>query len=123
VALSSVGYERIVKSRWVTISLVVYCITSWTVLANFYRGRAAAEYSSFGQTANFLLRSATPGETVMLEPIGIIGFETPLRVIDEVGLVSPQVVRRRHQGSGWYTDLVESEHPQWLVVRYGVLRS
>jgi hypothetical protein len=58
----------------------------------------------------------------MLEPIGLIGYRNPLRVIDEVGLVSPRVARRRLEGPGWYADVANQEHPQWLVVRLGVLR-
>ena len=44
-------------------------------------------------------------------------------VIDEVGLVSPDVSRRRLQGAGWYADVAASRRPDWLVVRRGVLRS
>ncbi len=57
----------------------------------------------------------------MLEPIGLVGYRNPLTVIDEVGLVSPAVARRRLQGSGWYTDLVSERKPEWLVVRRNVL--
>ena len=42
-------------------------------------------------------------------------------MVDEVGLVSPQVARRRRQGAGWYTDIVAQERPDWLVLRRRVL--
>ena len=44
-------------------------------------------------------------------------------VIDEVGLVSPEVARRRLEGAGWYSDIARRERPEWLVVRRGVLNT
>ena len=53
-----------------------------------------------------------------------MGYITQLRVIDEVGLVSPQVARRRATGEpGWYADIVTAQKPDWLVVRRGALTS
>jgi len=57
----------------------------------------------------------------MLEPIGIIGFQNPLRVVDEIGLVTPAAAERRLRGPGWYADLARDQRPDWLVVRRGVL--
>src|SRR5258705_9299615 len=54
--------------------------------------RAPSEHDLFGTIAGALHARAHPGESVLLEPIGFIGWQNPdLRVIDEVGLVSPQV--------------------------------
>ena len=54
----------------------------------------------------------------------MIGYESPgLRILDETGLVSPEIALRRQQGPGWYTDLVAGRQPEWLVVRQGVLRN
>ena len=53
----------------------------------------------------------------------MIGFRCPLRVIDEVGLVSPAVAKRRLRGPGWYADVVAAQKPNWLVVRSDVLAS
>ena len=55
--------------------------------------------------------------------VGVIGFSAPLRVIDEVGLVSPKVAERRLGGPGWYHDVVVSENPDWLVLRAFVART
>ena len=63
------------------------------------------------------------GQEALLEPIGIVGYHCPLIVVDEIGLVSPQVAERRLQGPGWYSDVVVSEKPDWLVVRAGTLAS
>ena len=56
-----------------------------------------------------------------MEPIGIIGYRVPLVIVDEVGLVSPSVARRRAQGPGWYTDVIAEQRPDWLVVRRSLL--
>ena len=123
VVAASVGLSSVVRGRLVLITAALFCLTLWSVAQELYRGRAIAEYSGFGEVANDLLKSATPGQSVMLEPIGIIGYEAPLRVIDEIGLVAPRVAERRRGGDGWYTDLVRTERPDWLVVRRGVLRT
>jgi hypothetical protein len=57
----------------------------------------------------------------MLEPIGMVGWRCKVRIVDEVGLVSPAVARRRLQGPGWMADVVRAEQPDWLVVRRIVL--
>jgi hypothetical protein len=57
----------------------------------------------------------------MLEPIGIVGWRNPVVIVDEVGLVSPSVAKRRLQGPGWYTDVAGAERPDWIVIRQTVL--
>jgi hypothetical protein len=37
--------------------------------------------------------------------------------------VSPRVAERRRHGPGWYADVEAAEHPDWLVMRYGLLRT
>ena len=87
-----------------------------------YAGRARAE-ETFARVGDYLAAHGHPGEKVLLEPIGIIGWRTPLTVLDEVGLVSPAIAeRRRNGGPGWMSDVVAVEQPRWLVTRRGVLR-
>ena len=120
--LAAAGMPEIVKSRLVYVSLVLAIAGHWTFEQDLYRGRAAAEAGLFGETADYLARTATAGETVFLEPIGTIGYRNPtLRVLDEVGLVSPEVAARRARGAGWYTDLVRQRRPEWLVGRVSML--
>ncbi len=123
VVAASAGLPQVLRGRLVPITAAVFCLTLWSVAQQLYRARAVAEYRSFGAVAGYLATAAQPGQSVLLEPIGIIGYSVPLRVIDEVGLVSPAVAARRRQGDGWYADVVTRERPDWLVVRYGVLRT
>jgi hypothetical protein len=121
-ALASVGLKRAVGGRAIPIAVCLYVLGTWTVVLPLYRGRAQNEYNGFAQAASALASRLQPGESVMLEPIGIIGYRNPLRVVDEVGLVSPEVARRRLQGPGWYADVADRERPDWIVIRRGVAR-
>ena len=111
----------------IVIALIALLAGMWTLQPDLYRGRTQTEYDSFMRTANVLSANAEPGQSLMLEPIGIVGYslmgERPVRIIDEVGLVSPEVSRRRRQGPGWYSDLVAEKHPDWLAVRRSTLEN
>jgi hypothetical protein len=80
-----------------------------------YQTHDAAVFAGIGQT----LRDDAGGRpaTVMLEPIGIIGYATGMRVIDEVGLVTPWVAREREKGDGWYARVMRHERPDYIVIR------
>jgi hypothetical protein len=119
--LVAIGLPRVTRGPWIPAALAVFVVGSWTVGPSLYQARAQAEYLGFAAAANTLGERSQPGETVLLEPIGMIGWATKLRIVDEIGLVSPWVARRRKQGDGWMTDVLLKEHPQWLVTRRGVL--
>jgi arabinofuranosyltransferase len=119
--LAALGLPRIVRGRAVYVSVGAFALGIWSLGLHLYIGRARAEYESFGAVADFLTTRARPGEKILLEPIGLIGYRNALVVVDEVGLISPSVARRRAQGAGWYTDVVAEQRPDWLVVRRGLL--
>jgi hypothetical protein len=119
--LGAVGLPRITRGRALYLGCLLYVLGSWVHARPLYVGRAQNEYHGFAKVAAYLRDNAQPGEKVMLEPIGMIGYHCPLEVVDEVGLVSPHVARRRLEGPGWYTDVASSEKPNWLVLRRGVL--
>ena len=123
VALAAVGLPRIVRGRGLYVSCALFVAGMWTIAPRLYLGRAKAEYFTFGVVAQYLLQNASAGDKVMLEPIGMIGYHTPVRIVDEIGLVSPAVATRRLQGPGWYADIAEKERPEWLVVRRTFLGS
>ncbi len=123
VLLAAVGLPRITRHRAVYASLALLVVGMWTMARFLYSGRAEQDARTFDGVAAFLRSNARPGDTVFLEPIGMIGWSAPVRVVDEVGLVSPRVAARRRDGPGWYTDIVAAEHPEWLVMRYGMVRT
>jgi hypothetical protein len=61
-----------------------------------------------------------PGERVMLEPIGYIGYFSGARILDAVGLVSPEVIPYYRQGAvSPYLDLMHDLKPGWVLLRAG----
>src|SRR5207249_4464703 len=106
---------------WVAVSLGVFVLGTWSVVPPLYTARALAENSSFAAAAQTLGLNSNPGQSVFLEPIGMVGYSVKLRIIDEIGLVSPQVAARRRQGDGWMADVIAREHPDWLITRRGIL--
>ncbi len=115
--LASAGMPRLVRGPGIYLAAACYVIGVWGIALPLYVGRAKFELGLFGTTATYLAAHARPGEKVFLEPIGLIGYRNPLVVVDEVGLVSPAVARRRAQGAGWYADVIAEQRPDWLVVR------
>jgi hypothetical protein len=67
----------------------------------------------------WLRENTPPGGSVFLEPIGYIGYHAgpAVRIIDEVGIVSPEVTALRRRGPGWYVDALRALEPD-LVVQY-----
>lgn len=120
-ALAAVGFPRLSKSLALEVSAGLMIAGLWTTVPNLYRGRSQAEFEAFAGVANYLRAHAQAGQRVFLEPIGMVGFGAPVQIIDEVGLVSPQVAARRLRGPGWYADVVSQERPDWLVVRRGLM--
>ena len=118
--LAAMGLPRIVRGATVYVSAALLILGSWTVVWELYAGRAHAE-NDFAQVATYLEQHSTPWQKVLLEPIGLIGYRVKLRVLDEVGLVSPRIAKRRTQGPGWMTDVIAAEQPEWLVLRRGVV--
>ncbi len=114
---AAAGLPRVARGPWIPVAAASLLAGTWTVAPSLYLGRAMHESRLFAGVADALFERARPGESVFLEPIGMIGFRTRLRVVDEVGLVSPEVARRRLRGPGWYADVVAAERPDWLVVR------
>jgi hypothetical protein len=120
-AVAAAGMPRIVSGRAIYVAAALFVLGMWSIGVQLYIGRAKVEIETFGAVAEYLIRNAQPGQKLLLEPIGIIGFQVPMTIVDEVGLVSPAVARRRARGAGWYTDVVAEQRPDWLVVRRGLL--
>lgn len=64
------------------------------------------------------LRRNTPEDArVAMEPIGYIGYYSGRRILDEVGLVSPEMVPLNRQGDGWFAEMLRRLAPEWIVER------
>ncbi len=93
------------------------------VLALRHAGGAAARTQAIENRLRrplglWLRQHARPGDRVMLEPIGYIGYYSGLRVLDVVGLVSPEVLPFwRHGAPGPLWELARAFRPEWCVLR------
>ena len=122
-AASAVGLPHVVRGRLLPVAFAMLVAGAWTIAPNLYIGRAVSEYFAFNDTGGWLREHAAPGDRVVLEPLGLIGWDAPIHAIDEVGLVAPWVAERRTRGAGWYADVVAASQPRWLVIRRGVRQS
>lgn len=57
------------------------------------------------------------GERVMLEPIGYIGYYSRCRVLDTIGLVSPEVLSSYKKEGDPRADIIRRLKPEWLCLR------
>jgi len=121
VAIVLVAFHGLGRSgvlRWAFVPLLVCLAVSWTTAtptAVRLQTHDATVFAQIGRT----LRADAAGRpaSVMLEPIGLIGWTSGLRVIDEVGLVTPRVARERERGDGWYARVIARERPDYVVIR------
>jgi hypothetical protein len=66
----------------------------------------------------YLARCADAQATIMLEPIGYIGYFSGKRIIDLAGLVSPQFASiRQKQQPGWMIERIREMRPEYIVLR------
>jgi hypothetical protein len=69
-----------------------------------------------------LKKLVQPGERVMLEPIGYIGYFSGARILDSVGLVSPEAIPYYRKGAvSPYLDMMRDLKPEWVLLRAGEL--
>ena len=67
-------------------------------------------------------QAASPRDTVLLEPLGYIGYFSGLKMLDYPGLSSPEMVaaRRRAETHSYpycWSELIMDLQPDWLVLR------
>jgi hypothetical protein len=65
----------------------------------------------------WLARNTPPDAVISMEPIGYIGYYSQRKILDEVGLVSPGVIPFNRRGAGWFTAVVKTYHPDYIVER------
>jgi len=65
----------------------------------------------------WLRDNAGSGESVFLEPIGYIGYHAGpgVGIIDEIGIVSPQIERIRRETPAWYIKALRELRPDYIV--------
>ncbi len=65
----------------------------------------------------WLRENAADGSSVFLEPIGYIGYHAGpgVRIIDQMGLVSPEVAALRKKSDSWYMEAIRKLRPEYII--------
>ena len=104
----------------VAVSLMTLLVGGWLTVQSAKQlklQQAIIENGTRREIGLWLREHAAPGDTVLLEPLGYIGYFSGLKTYDILGLSSRKVVELERRGlSDWGTIVVEL-HPEWLVLR------
>lgn len=64
----------------------------------------------------FLREHGAPGDTVVTDNIGAIGYYSGMVVVDVLGLVDPEIAALIHEGrKGGITSLITARQPRWIA--------
>lgn len=104
-------------------------LNAWTLHPDHGPDRPAPEMAWFklellyAQAADVVLSHAAPGDTLCAGDIGVLGYRTGLRVLDTVGLVTPEAARYYPADPDIYVinyaipaDLVLALDPDYVVI-------
>jgi len=67
----------------------------------------------------WLAAHAAPQDRIFLEPLGYVGYFSNGRMIDAMGLVSPEVVALIRTEKAGFCDMPTRLRPEWVVLRLG----
>jgi hypothetical protein len=97
----------------VAIQVAVLGATAWQMRTQ----QRVIENTVRKDIGQWLNRQASPKDTVLLEPLGYVGYYSRLKTFDMPGLSSAEVVAAVRAGARRYVELIERLHPTWLVLR------
>ena len=81
-------------------------------------GRVQRAEEKVRRQVGLWLREHTPEDArIAMEPIGYIGYYSQRRILDLVGLVSPEMVPLNRRGAGWFAEMQRKFHPDYIVER------
>jgi hypothetical protein len=116
--------EKLSRKKFVdAITVLALCaIASLNIITIHSRTDEYREIQEFEEElrveiGSWLKDHVGPGESVFLEPVGYIGyFAGPdVRIIDEVGIISPPITHIRRKGPGWYIKAIRKLKPDYIV--------
>jgi len=97
------------------LSIGLICWLGW---AGYGARRIQRAEESVRKAIGIWLNTHTPADArVAMEPIGYIGYYSERRILDEVGLVSPEMVPLNRAGAGWFSDMHGRLKPDYIVER------
>jgi len=111
-------YKRVATGTAALVGLAVSLVAPH--VARTLRESQAVETNLRTPIGIWIHDQARPADTLMLEPIGYIGYYSRLRVIDVIGLVSPEVLPSyKLEVACPDHDLWQRLRPVWLLLRAG----
>jgi hypothetical protein len=121
-ALGLAAWQRRLESRPLVLHGAVAVAAAgalvWLVTGTATVTRIQHAETSVRRALGLWLREHTPEDArVALEPIGYIGYYSQRRVLDAVGLVSPEMIPLNRQGDGWFGEMVRRFRPEYVVER------
>jgi hypothetical protein len=92
-------------------------IPNWALGAGLWRSQLL-EDNLRAPIGDWLDAHAGPNDRILLEPIGYIGYHSHRRIVDVIGLVSPQVLHTYSAASPspWLAQILDYK-PEWCVLR------
>lgn len=105
-------------ARVACLAVVVVQVGVWLAVAVQMRvHQQLVETGVRRSIGEWLHAQATPGDTVLLEPLGYIGYYSQLKTYDVPGLSSPEVVAVIRSGETDYSSIIARLQPRWVVLR------
>lgn len=93
--------RRVSKYIFITFLILIILTTIGSGLSYAASIRVKQEYrfeNSLKEVGVWLYENSDPQSTVLLEPLGYVGYYSERKMIDEVGLVTPEVTNLKLQG-------------------------
>ena len=117
--LSTMGMSRTTLKWWIK-SLTVICFALYLIVISIRLGKnvGAPFEREYGDLARYFRDKS--GSTILLEPIGFVGWLSGSYIYDPIGIVSLDVVSLRHSYAGsdqWWLDFVRASLPDYIVLR------
>ena len=104
----------------VVASLAILLVGAWLTVQSAKQlklQQAIIENGTRREIGVWLRDHAAPGDAVLLEPLGYIGYFSGLKTYDVPGLSSREVVELERRGLRGLGTLAAELHPEWLVLR------
>ena len=112
-----------------TAAALIFTLNAWNLHPDHGPNRPAPEMAWFelellyAQASDVVLARAAPGDTLCAGDIGVLGYRTDLRILDTVGLVTPETSRHYPADPAIYVinyaipaDLVLALDPDYVVI-------
>jgi len=120
---------RLILLGFLLILPTLLLLTEWRIHPDHGLNRPAPEMAwyklelLYRQAADFLAPQMSPGDVLAAGDVGVLGYYTPARILDTVGLNSPETLAYYPLDPKYYVinyavapDLITDQQPDWVVI-------